>query len=182
MAPITRTALRAFLAVQHRLALDGLAAETEGPEKIARAEQVQKSVGERLGRSRIGACHREELAVVSLDVRGSSVLAARHKREDMFVAFHCLLPIAAFVIRQHNGEVVGLRGDGVLGVVGFEQKYVDAMVRSAYELGMTLIEATTDVLNPFLTEKSVPIEFAVGVGVDSGHVTMTKIGLEGNSE
>ena len=174
---LSRKGLRAFLELQYRFARAGLEAETSGPEKLAKVEAVQKSLSERLGTSRIGTSHREELAVISLDVRGSSQLAATNTREDIFVAFHCLLPMAAFLIRQDGGEVIGLRGDGILGVVGFDEKYISTMVLSAYEIGMTLIEATTDVLNPFLDDKDVPIKFAVGVGVDHGPVTMTKIGF-----
>jgi hypothetical protein len=87
MAQLARAALRVFLARQHLLALAGLAAETEGSEKLARTEIVEKGVGERLGRSHIGACHREDHFPRCPRFLRSSRLAAAHKREHMFIAF-----------------------------------------------------------------------------------------------
>lgn len=179
---LDRPTLRKFIEIQYQQAIAGLEAETEGIPKLAKAEAIEKSVRDKLGRSRLGACHREELAVLSLDVRGSSKIAQEHKREDVFIAFHCLLPTSAFVIQRTGGELAGLRGDGVLGVIGIGVKSIPDIVTSAYETGMMLIEAVTEVMNPFLGSKEIPIEFVVGVGLDFGWVTMTKIGYQSDFE
>lgn len=42
---------------------------------------------------------------------------------------------------------------------------------------MIMIEATRDELNPFLDGRQIPTPQGIGVGVDCGKVTITKIGL-----
>jgi class 3 adenylate cyclase len=127
--------------------------------------------------SHIGLNRKEYLAILAADMRGSSALAEANTADDMFVLIQCFIPLLAFIVRELGGEVVGLRGDGLIAAFGVTEKVWRPCINVAYEAGMIMVEATRDELNPFLLAKKIPMPQGIGVGVDCGKVTITKIGL-----
>ncbi|MBX3218196.1 MAG: hypothetical protein KF850_39690 [Labilithrix sp.] len=110
-------------------------------------------------------------------MRGSTKLAAAEKPEKMFVLMQCFIPLLGFITSSFNGEIVGLRGDGLIAAFGFGEGDWKTFINRAYEAGMVMIEASRDVLGPFLVREGVVAPNAVGVSIDGGQVTMTKIGF-----
>ena len=176
---LERQKVRDQILRSYRLARVGLLAQTAGPTKLAaRNDALQEAQKAQFVRpSRIGANHKEHVAILVADMRGSTQLAKDYEAEDIFILMQCLIPLLAFVASSCNGEVVGLRGDGVIAAFGFgESKWRD-FVNRAYEAGMMMIEATRDILAPFLIGEEFVPPNAVGVSIDGGSVTMTKIGF-----
>lgn len=179
-ADVIRNQLEGFF----ETALAGLRSKTMGPQKfVLLAEQrMQKSasIQQIRERSRTGLCHKESLAVLSVDVRGSSSLAEQQSDETMFKVFQCFLPLMAYITNECDGEVISLRGDGLISAFGFGQTddVEDDTIELAYETGMLMIQATAQVLNPFLRSKRVGVSLDVGTAVDIGQVVITKIGFK----
>jgi class 3 adenylate cyclase len=156
-----------------------------GPEKFfmeAQQRSLQKSASLQTirERSNLGLCHKESLAVLSVDVRKSSALAERQTDETMFKVFQCFLPLMAYITNECDGEVISLRGDGLISAFGFGKPLSKEgeTIETAYEAGMLMIQATQQVLNPFFVTKKVPVALEVGAAVDIGQVVITKIGLK----
>ncbi len=176
---LERQKVRDQILRSYRLARAGLVAQTVGPTKLAaRNDALQELRKAQVIRpSKIGANHKEHIAILVADMRGSTQLAKDYEAEEIFILMQCLIPLLAFVASSCDGEVVGLRGDGVIAAFGFGETTWRQFVNRAYEAGMMMIEATRDILAPFLVgEKLVPPN-AVGLSVDGGSVTITKIGF-----
>jgi class 3 adenylate cyclase len=80
-------------------------------------------------------------------MRGSTVLSERNSSEAMFVLMQCFIPLLAFVANVLDGEVVGLRGDGLIAAFGFGDSKWRPCINRAYEAGAAMIEANRDELN-----------------------------------
>jgi len=176
---ISRKAIRERIALSFVAAMQGVVAQTSGQIKVAEsAIRASGSVVSAVrARARIGVNHKEDVAVLAADMRGSTRLAEKSDADDIFVLMQCFIPMLAFIAVSLDGEVVGLRGDGLIAAFGFGESTWRPCVNRAYEAGMLMIEATRDVLRPFLSTKGIPTAEGMGVGVDCGRVTVTKIGL-----
>lgn len=174
----TRKQLIDFLRNRLSEANAGLSGGTAGRAKLARLSPLTELRDLQLFRSNanLSATHREELAVLSIDVRDSSTLAERHTPEDVLRVFQCFLPLTAHLVTACHGEVVGWRGDGILAVFGLGVPSPKRCVVQAVQVGVLMIQATKDILNPFLRENGILIELSVGVAIDFGAVTIAKIG------
>jgi class 3 adenylate cyclase len=185
---LRRAAVKEQIARSFHTATTGVFAQTSGTTKLAAEGRLRAIVegvdakkagvvSDLRAKSRIGVNHKEQVAVLSIDMRGSTALAMEHTADEMFVVVQCLLPLMAFVAKALDGEVVGLRGDGLIAAFGFGEDKWAPCVNRAYEAGMIMIEAHRDELVPFLDRHKYPTAKGVGVGVASGRVTVTKIGL-----
>jgi class 3 adenylate cyclase len=184
---LSRKEVREQIAQSFATARQGVASQTSGMIKLAESRLRGALHGERAprgglvsdlrARSRIGVNHKESLAVLAVDMRGSTALAEENEPDKMFIVMQCFIPLLAFVVQKLGGEVVGLRGDGLLAAFGFGDLAWRPCVNHAYEAGAIMIEAHRDELGPFLKAKSLPTARGIGVGVDCGRTTITKIGL-----
>lgn len=186
---VRRAAIKQQIARSYVTAQLGVAGQTHGIRKMAE-ERARKALnidgvgGVESGplsafrtHSRLGVNRKEYLAVLSADMRGSTALAEKHGADSIFTLVQCFVPLLAFIVHELDGEVVGLRGDGLIAAFGFEDKKWYPCVNHAYEAGMAMIQAVQEELIPFLSSQSVPTPKGMGVGVDCGQVTITKIGL-----
>jgi class 3 adenylate cyclase len=182
-AEVRQQIMRSFVT-----ATQGVIGQTSGTVKLAAEGRLRAAlhgpdairaglVSDLRARSRVGVNHKEVLAVLSVDMRGSTALAMKHDAEKTFVLMQCFIPLMAFVAVALNGEVVGLRGDGLIAAFGFGATKWSECINSAYEAGMLMLESQRDELTPFLRAKGYPTPMGAGVGVDTGTVTITKIGL-----
>ncbi|WP_437945561.1 hypothetical protein WME98_32255 [Sorangium sp. So ce296] len=128
---LQRAAVRAQIRRSFATAQRGVQAQTVGTTKFAQ-ERLRETVrtagvgGADRGlvsdlrqKSRIGVNHKESVAVLAADMRGSSTIADENEPDDVFVLIQCFIPLLAFVVRELRGEVVGLRGDGLIAAFGF---------------------------------------------------------------
>jgi class 3 adenylate cyclase len=185
---IARERIRDQIHRSYRTALQGVYSQTQGITKLSEV-RVRKAAGldhpevdagivsDLRSRSPFGVNHKEEVAVLAVDMRGSTRLAEQNTADGMFVLVQCFIPLLAFAVHQLRGEVIGLRGDGLIAAFGFGDQHWRPGTNRAYESGMIMIEAVRDELRPFLLKQSIPVPLGIGVGIDCGEVTFTKIGL-----
>src|SRR5260370_41414082 len=64
-----------------KLATEGINAKTHGMMKIAEAE-LRKALDDFRAKSKLGVYHKEWIAVLSVDIRGSSKLAKDHSADN----------------------------------------------------------------------------------------------------
>jgi len=185
---LRRKDIRQQIAQSFATAMNGVAAQTGGSIKLAESrlrQALHRDHAPRAGlvsdlrnKSRIGVNHKEDLAILAVDMRGSTALAEKHKADKVFVLMQCFIPLMAFIVQALDGEVVGLRGDGLIAAFGFAEKTWRPCLNRAYEAGAIMIEVNGVELAPFLIERNFPAATAIGAGVDCGRrVTITKIGL-----
>lgn len=182
---IRKNILQAQLQNFYDIALEGIRKKTMGPSKFLALsthlfERIEKSASIQQIRLTApnGLYHKESLAVVAVDVRKSSQLAIANSAETMFKVFQCFLPLMAYITNECTGEVISLRGDGLISAFGYGSSNDQETVSMAYEAGMLMIQATQEVLNPFLSTKKINISLDVGTALDIGDVVFTKIGFK----
>ena len=176
----SRRYLLAHIARFYDAGIEGLLNKMLGVAK--RGALLEKALGGLRASGQVGVNRQEELAVLSVDIRGSSKLAERLSADQMFLVFQCYLPLMVVLTEERGGDVVGLRGDGVLSAFGIGQSSWKTTVEVAYETGMAMLEVTTDLLTPFLRSKGIPVELVSGCAIDIGKVTVTKIGFRSTVE
>lgn len=186
---ITRTEIRRQIGRSFVVAQMGVSGQTQGVRKLAEARARKALNVDNIGgvgagpltslrtNAPFGVNHKEYVAVLSADMRGSTALAEKHEADDVFVLIQCFIPLLAFIVRELSGEVIGLRGDGLIAAFGIGEPTWPPCVNQAYEAGMIMIQATREELRPFLAGQGYPTPKGMGAGVDCGRVTMTKIGL-----
>src|SRR4051794_1739318 len=128
---LQRAAIRQQIHRSYATALQGVSAQTQGIMKLSES-RTRKALGlDGVGgidtgvvstlrqQSKIGANHKEHVAILAVDMRGSTALAEEHEADRMFILIQCFIPLLAFIVRELNGEVIGLRGDGLIAAFGF---------------------------------------------------------------
>lgn len=125
-------------------------------------------------------------SILSIDLRDSTKLADQITARDMYLMIHTLLPTLAFVCENSEGEVMNFRGDGLFAGFGLK-KISDAASeptrfqkkeanKDAVVCGLRLIEAVSNAVEVVLEEDGVDVDLHAGVGIDCGHVTVTRVG------
>ena len=170
--------IRARLTTFYKIAEVGLSSRTVGTAKLTEARDVLSKALQPVRLGDKGVCHQEQLTVLSIDLRGSSQFPVRYDAEDVFVAIQCFLPTMAFLVKHCRGEVLGLRGDGLIAAFGFGDRYWEESINAAYECGMLMLETTREYLVPFLSEKGRAVDLRAGAAIDVGEILITKIGLD----
>ena len=130
--------------------------------------------------------------VLSVDLRNSTWRAMNHGAEATYLTMHTYLPTMEYIVGKAGGKVIGLRGDGLFAGFGItecneeERVFTSAIASKAasdsVKCGHGMIEAVRDVINPILEDDGVPDGLAVGVGIDTGQVVITRIGLDTANE
>lgn len=128
--------------------------------------------------------------ILSVDMVGSSRRAERIGPRDTYVTMHTYLPVMAYLAAR-RGRVVGLRGDGLFAAFGLKEvdgEYeavtgdaVSEAVANAARTGRAMIEAC-DILGGVLEDNDVEGGISVRVGIDSGNIVVTRIGLDDAQE
>ncbi len=137
-------------------------------------------------------------ALLSFDLRKSSLLATQVSPRNMYLIMHTYMTTCMAVLKQAEGAIVGLRGDGAIAAFGLiyqgaEEKSVtgeqaEHAVREACKCGDAIVKAVQLVVNPLLAKKELRRgrnmvgvgegALRVGVGIDVGDIVATRIGFE----
>lgn len=127
-------------------------------------------------------------AILSVDLRDSSNRAVRVGARNTYVTMHTYLPTMAAVVGKADGRVVGLRGDGLFACFGLTElrgtgtevtpEVGGKAVKDAANCGKAMIEAVNEAINPALARAKIPAGLEVGIGIDTGDIVVTRIGLE----
>jgi class 3 adenylate cyclase len=128
-------------------------------------------------------------AMMSFDLRRSSLLPKEVGARNTYVLMHTFLPTMLQIVRAAHGKVVGLRGDGAIVMFGeviypneqpvnVKPKQAEAAVTAACDCGAAMVKVIDDVVNPILVgNKVVSKPIQIGVGIDVGEFVATNIGL-----
>lgn len=125
-------------------------------------------------------------SILSVDLRDSTKLADQITAREMYLMIHTLLPTLAFVCDNSYGEVMNFRGDGLFAGFGLK-KITDTASepthsqkleanKEAVVCGLRLIEAVSGAVEVVLAEDGIDVDLHAGVGIDCGHVTVTRVG------
>lgn len=131
-------------------------------------------------------------AFLSFDLQKSTSRARRLGARATYITMHTLLPTLLEVIRQGDGTVVGLRGDGAMAMFGkidcktaedkLDPALTEEAVSRACDCAQALAVAVHSAVNPALAESAIEAGLNIGVGVDCGIFIATKIGIERSYE
>ncbi|MFK7735172.1 MAG: adenylate/guanylate cyclase domain-containing protein [Pirellulaceae bacterium] len=130
--------------------------------------------------------------VLSVDLRHSTWRALEYGAKNTYLTMHTFLPTMEYLIGRSNGTVIGLRGDGLFAGFGiteveegretFTTEIATKAAGDSVKCGRGMVEAIEDVINPLLEEEDIPAAMQIGVGIDSGKVIITRIGLDTANE
>jgi adenylate cyclase len=127
--------------------------------------------------------------ILFVDLRDSTKRAVRVGAGKTYLTMHALLPALALAVQEHDGYVVGFRGDGLFAAfgiseTGFNREGDDQgkIVQRACACGRWMIDGVRKVVNPALEAIQCYGDLRIGVGVDCGTVIFTRIGLSDGYE
>lgn len=126
--------------------------------------------------------------IAAVDLRGSTRLADTLSPRETYLMAHTLLPTLAHVCEKKGGSVMNFRGDGLFASFGLKKhrvedvktdpnrSHIEESNSHAVVCGLALVEATTEAVQPALETENIFVDLQVGVGVDCGHVVVTRVG------
>lgn len=114
-------------------------------------------------------------AVLFADVRGSSLLVNEHRRATAAKVLNAFLNCALRIVRLNSGEVRSFNGDSILAI--FEP--VPQCCMNATKAAMQLNWAIETLLRPAIRRQRYISRFDVGIGISSGNILCTKVGIRG---
>ena len=118
-----------------------------------------------------------KVSVLFIDMRNSTAFTEKTKKEDAIKTYRSLLKTATYAIRLHGGFVRDYTGDGILAIFcDNEDSTSETKSVAAGRLIQTLICYS---LNPILNKELDGISIACGIGISSGDVSITKVGMRG---
>lgn len=125
-------------------------------------------------------------AMMAFDLRNSSNMALEIGPRDTFITMHTYMRVMLRLIACAKGTVIGLRGDGAIGAFGLleisdvkqpTQKEYEKAIRTACDCGDAMVKSIDSIVNRALKEHGLPAGLRVGVGIDTGNIVVTRIGL-----
>lgn len=128
-------------------------------------------------------------AVLFVDLRRSTHRAVEHGPKKTYLVTHTLLPTLAHVVDMGAGRVANFRGDGLFALFGLNDDgenddgfTLGTESMRAVRCGKAMLEAVYDAVNPVLKEADLPSDLNIGIGIDTGQVVITRVGLPGVNE
>ncbi len=126
-----------------------------------------------------GEAGRRQLTVMFCDLVGSTALSEKLDPEDLQEVNRAYQDACKAAIDRYEGYVARYMGDGVLAYFGYPQAHEDDAERSIHA-GLGVVEAMIG-LNQKLGQQ-LNIEFAVRIGIATGHVVVGDLIGEGASQ
>lgn len=117
------------------------------------------------------------LVTLFLDLRDSTKRAFEIGAQNTFITMQTLLPTLALIVRETSGFVVDYPGDGIMAHwehLLFPRRAIFNSIKAASYMQ----ESINDIINPILVEYNLP-KLNFGIGVSSGKVILTKVGIKG---
>lgn len=125
---------------------------------------------------------RGKLSVLFVDMRKSTDLTDEVKAKKMVKIYRSFIRMIIQAIRYSGGETRQFAGDGVMGVF---QDDVDSKIKSsekAVTAARYIITMIDYCLNPLLSKYMDGLSIACGVGICTGPVLVTKVGMRGKEQ
>ena len=127
--------------------------------------------------------HKGKVSVLFVDMRNSTQFTDDNSAKTVVKVYRSLIKTITRAIRLCNGNVRDFMGDGVLAVFAdkvIDNKTVDSAIQ-AVEAGKCILTFIDYFLNPKLKNKF-DLTVKCGVGICTGDVLATKVGLRGNEK
>ena len=127
--------------------------------------------------------HKGKVSVLFVDMRNSTQFTDDNSAKTVVKVYRSLIKTITRAIRLCNGNVRDFMGDGVLAVFSdkvIDNKTVDSAIQ-AVEAGKCILTFIDYFLNPKLKNKF-DLTVKCGVGICTGDVLATKVGLRGNEK
>jgi class 3 adenylate cyclase len=125
----------------------------------------------------------KEMAVLFIDMVGSTQRAERIGDQKMFVTVHAFLPAMTLLVHRLEGVVPKFTGDGLLALFGYEPSQTDlsrAVCHAAACAG-TMRDVIYEIVNPEMEKVRIP-RMDCGMGIDAGKIVVTRIGIHQANE
>lgn len=127
--------------------------------------------------------YKGEVTILFADMRNSTVFTDEHTAKTVVKVYRSFLKTITRAIRVNHGNIRDFIGDGVLAV--FSDKEIDGKVVSSAEqavkAGKTICTLIDYCLNPKLEDKF-NVVIGYGIGICTGTVLATKVGMRGNEK
>ena len=120
----------------------------------------------------------DNFAVLFIDMRGSTTRAKRIGDKNTFLSMHAFIPAMLGVIREYDGYVIDIMGDGIMVFFGGKDSGIarTIAVKNAGMCGEGMLQVKEAVTNKLLLGDGIEA-ITCGVGIDYGNVIVTKIGI-----
>lgn len=125
---------------------------------------------------------RGKLSVLFVDMRKSTDLTDDLKSKKMVKIYRSFIRLIIQAIRYSGGETRQFAGDGIMGVF---QDNTDGKITSsekAVQAARYIITMMDYCLNPLLSKNMDGLSIACGVGICTGNVLVTKVGMRGKEQ
>lgn len=127
---------------------------------------------------------RGKLSVLFVDMRKSTDLTDDLKSKKMVKIYRSFIRMIIQAVRYSGGETRQFAGDGIMGVFQDDIEGEDKTKSSekAIQAARYIITMMDYCLNPLLSEKMDGLSIACGVGICTGTVLVTKVGMRGKEQ
>lgn len=130
--------------------------------------------------------------MLCVDIRGSTNREIEIGPKNTYLTVHTYLPTMIHLVSKWDGQVTGLRGDGLIAAIGLHTRTTDRSdeitkeygtnaISNAVMCGKAMIESV-EIINAVLKEGGVRDGLQIGVGVDFSNIVVTRIGLLSDTE
>jgi class 3 adenylate cyclase/tetratricopeptide (TPR) repeat protein len=143
-------------------------------EAAAALDPDDPAVAAALARARAGASPgtRRRLTVMFCDLAGSTEIASVLDPEDTREILHAYYETCAAIVRQHDGHVARLLGDGVLIYFGYPQAHEDDALRAVLT-ALAIAEAVSQLRSP---ARGAAWDLRVRIGIHTGLAVISDLG------
>lgn len=118
----------------------------------------------------------KKISILCVDMRDSTKLSLNNDDDEIIKIYRSFIRILVQSIRYNDGSVRNFTGDGVLAAfIDTDEANSEDKAVIAARYMTTLINK---ILNPLLYEKF-SYEISCGIGIHTGYITLTKVGMRG---
>lgn len=114
-------------------------------------------------------------SVLFADIRASSVFADEHRKETTAKVINAFLNCATRIIKYNDGEIRSFNGDSILAIFEPTPQSCENAVLASFNL----MWAVNTLLRPAIRRKRYSSTFDIGIGISSGDILCTKVGIRG---
>lgn len=121
--------------------------------------------------------YKGKVTMLFVDMRDSTNMTEEHDEEQLVKIYRSYTRVVIQGVRYSEGVVRDFMGDGILAAFVDDDKYKssDKAIRAARYIA-TVIDK---ILNPILDKKMNGFRISCGIGLCTGEVLMTKVGMKG---
>lgn len=123
-------------------------------------------------------------SVMFLDMRNSTYLTKNISKENMTMVYKALTRIVTKSAEMHNGEIRQICGDSFM-ILFIDKNINERKIFSsisAFECAVTINTYVNNSLKDFCVMKSLEDDIKIGVGIRTGSILMTKVGIKGKDK